>query len=371
MRNEADTCREYVVPRLTQAGWDEPPRSITEQRTFTDGRILIAGSKARRGPQKRADYLLQYTRDFPIAVVEAKAEYKTPGTGFQQAKDYAEILDLKFAYATNGKGIVEFDYLTGSEQELGAFPTPEELWGRLRGRQEIGAQAAERLLTPSHHLSGNSPRYYQEIAINRVVAAVLRNRRRILLTMATGTGKTMVVFQICWKLWNARWRLKGEHRRPRILYLADRNILVDDPKDETFAPFDNARWKIENGSISKGREMYFTIYQATDRGEDLKRLRNEREILADRFRAMRGMGLRHLPPEERRTAYDALRLTAHVDEKGDLRITGIFDADLTELLPASWAVAKDGAREYDASTNTQLPTLHRGVVSAGRPHRGT
>lgn len=267
MRNEADTCREYVVPRLMQAGWDEPPRSVTEQRTFTDGRILISGSKARRGPQKRADYLLQYTRDFPIAVVEAKAEYKTPGTGLQQAKDYAEILDLKFAYATNGKGIIEFDYLTGRERELDAFPTPEELWERLRDGRGVDADSAERLLTPSHHLSGKSPRYYQEVAINRVVEAVSREQRRILLTMATGTGKTMVAFQICWKLWNSRWNRTGEHRRPRILYLADRNILVDDPKDKTFAPFGDARWKIENGNISKGREMYFAIYQAIAKDE--------------------------------------------------------------------------------------------------------
>ncbi len=267
MSNEADTCRKYVVPRLTQASWDEPPRSITEQKTFTDGRILIAGSKARRGPQKRADYLLQYTRDFPIAVVEAKAEYKTPGTGLQQAKDYAEILDLKFAYATNGKGIVEFDYLTGLERQLDAFPPPEELWERLQDGQKLDVDAAERLLTPSHHLSGKNPRYYQEIAINRVVEAVLRDQRRILLTMATGTGKTMVAFQICWKLWSARWNRTGEHRRPRILYLADRNILVDDPKDKTFAPFGDARWKIEHGNISKGREMYFAIYQAIAKDE--------------------------------------------------------------------------------------------------------
>jgi type I restriction enzyme R subunit len=250
-----------------QAGWDKSPRSITEQRTFTDGRIIVAGSKASRGLQKRADYLLQYTRDFSIAVVEAKAEYKTPGTGLQQAKDYAEILDLKFAYATNGKGIVEFDYLTGLERELDAFPTPEELWGRLRDRQGLDADIAERLLTPSHHLSGKSPRYYQEIAINRTVEAVLRDQRRILLTMATGTGKTMVAFQICWKLWSARWNRAGEHRRPRVLYLADRNILVDDPKDKTFAPFGDARWKIENGQISKGREMYFAIYQAIAKDE--------------------------------------------------------------------------------------------------------
>jgi type I restriction enzyme R subunit len=202
-----------------------------------------------------------------MAVVEAKAAYKTPGTGLQQAKDYAEILDLKFAYATNGEGIVEFDYLTGLERELDAFPTPEELWERLQDGHRLDEETAERLLTPSHHLSGKSPRYYQEIAINRVVEAVLQGQRRVLLTMATGTGKTVVAFQICWKLWSSRWNRTGEHRRPRILYLADRNILVDDPKDKTFAPFGEARWKIDNGQISKGREMYFAIYQAIAKDE--------------------------------------------------------------------------------------------------------
>jgi type I restriction enzyme R subunit len=210
---------------------------------------------------------LQYTQDLSIAVVEAKADYKSPGTGLQQAKDYAEILDLKFAYATNGEGIVEFDYLTGLERELDAFPGPEELWSRLRGAQGLGEEEGEQLLTPSHHLSGRSPRYYQEIAINRVVQAVLQEQKRMLLTMATGTGKTMVAFQICWKLWSSRWNRTGEHRRPRILYLADRNILVDDPKDKTFTPFGDARWKIENGQISKGREMYFAIYQAIAKDE--------------------------------------------------------------------------------------------------------
>ncbi len=210
---------------------------------------------------------MQYTRDFTIAVVEAKAKYKSPGTGLQQAKDYAEVLGLKFAYATNGEGIVEFDYLTGLEQELDSFPTPEELWNRLRSGQGLDGDLADRLLTPSHHLSGRSPRYYQEIAINRVVQAVLQGQRRILLTMATGTGKTLVAFQICWKLWIMRWNRTGEYRRPRILYLADRNVLVDDPKDKTFAPFGDARWKIENGQISKGREMYFAIYQAIAKDE--------------------------------------------------------------------------------------------------------
>ena len=205
MLNEADTCRKYVVPKLVEAGWDTDPHSFTEQKTFTDGRIVVAGQMTRRRPQKRADYyLLRYTRDLPIAVVEAKANYKVPGDGLQQAKDYAEILGLKFAYATNGHGIVEFDYLTGSERELDVFPSPDDLWNRLRHAEGLSDEAsARRLLTPSYHLSGKSPRYYQEIAINRAIQAILQGKRR-LLTMATGTGKTVVAFQICWKLWSAR-----------------------------------------------------------------------------------------------------------------------------------------------------------------------
>ncbi|CCF82604.1 EcoAI/FtnUII family type I restriction enzme subunit R [Nitrolancea hollandica] len=262
MTTEADTCRRYVLPKLVEGGWDTDPHSFTEQRTFTDGRIVVLSGKVRRRKQKRADYLLRYTRDFPIAVVEAKAEYKTAQDGLQQAKEYAEILGLRFAYATNGHEIIEFDSGTGLERRLDAFPEPSDLWERLRSRDGMDREVAERLLTPAYHESGKIPRYYQEIAINRTVQAVLQGQRRILLTMATGTGKTMVAFQVCWKLWNARWNRSGEHRRPKILYLADRNILIDDPKDKTFAPFGDARWKIEHGKASKGREMYFAIYQA-------------------------------------------------------------------------------------------------------------
>ena len=268
MITEADTCRKYVLPKLLQAGWDNEPHSFTEQKTFTDGRIVVTGNKTRRRPSKRADYLLRYTRDFMIGVVEAKAAYKSPGDGLQQAKDYAEILGLKFAYSTNGHGIIEFDFLTGKEREIDTFPTPADLWQRLRIAQGITDDAvAQRLLTPSNHLTDKSPRYYQEIAINRTMQAILQGKRRILLTMATGTGKTVVAFQICWKLWNARWNRTGEHRRPRILYLADRNILIDDPKDKIFASFGDARRKIENGEANKGREMYFAIYQSIAKDE--------------------------------------------------------------------------------------------------------
>ena len=264
---EADTCRKSVLPKLVSAGWDSEPHSFTEQRTFTDGRIIVAGGKIRRGKQKRADYLLRYTRDFPIAVVEAKANYKTAGEGLQQAKEYAEILGLKFAYATNGKNIIEFDFLTGKETELTSYPSPDDLWRRLRDAQGLNDKQAEHLLTPYYLEAGRRPRYYQEIAINRAVQAVLQGKKRILITMATGTGKTLVAFQICWKLWSSRWNAVGEYRRPKILYLADRNILIDDPKDKTFTPFGDARHKIENGEVVKSREIYFAIYQAIAKDE--------------------------------------------------------------------------------------------------------
>jgi type I restriction enzyme R subunit len=265
--NEADTCRRYVVPRLQDAGWETEPHRINEQVTFTDGRIVVLGRQGRRRPGKRADYILRYRPDLAIAVVEAKPSYATPGQGLQQAKEYAEILGLKFAYATNGHGIVEFNYITGEERQISTFPTPEELWSRLTAAESLDSKIADRLLTPAYHLSGKSPRYYQEIAINRTVQAVLQGRRRILITMATGTGKTFVAFQICWKLWSSRWNRTGDYRRPRILYLADRNVLVDDPMAKTFTPFGDARWKIEGGVANKGREMYFSIYQAIARDE--------------------------------------------------------------------------------------------------------
>ncbi|MGB8721170.1 MAG: DEAD/DEAH box helicase family protein [Terriglobales bacterium] len=169
-------------------------------------------------------------------------------------------------YATNGHGIVEHDFLTGRDNDVDSFPTADELWGRLRTSENINDATAERVLAPYYHLSGKSPRYYQEIAINRTVQAILQGKQRVLLTLATGTGKTVIAFQICYKLWNSRWNRTGEHRRPRILYLADRNILVDDPKDKIFTPFGDARWKIE-GQAKKSREMYFATYQAIARDE--------------------------------------------------------------------------------------------------------
>lgn len=263
------------MPKLVEAGWDQPPHAINEQRSFTDGRIVFVGGKARRGRQKRADFILRYRPDYAIAVVEAKSKYKHAADGLQQAKDYAEILGLKFAYSTNGAEIIEADYTTGLERTLTAFPSPEELWQRLSASEGIVDKVKEQLLTPTFPDKSKPLRYYQEIAVNRAVQAVLQQRNRMLLTLCTGAGKTAVAFQICWKLWNGGWSLKGKGRKPKVLFLADRNVLVDDPKDKDFSAFGDARFKITGGETSKGRDIYFAIYQAIAGGENREGLFRE------------------------------------------------------------------------------------------------
>ena len=177
MSTEADTCRKFVVPKLQAAGWDNDPHSIAEQRCFTDGRIVVRGSRAERRKGKRADHLLCYTRDFTLAVVEAKAEYKKAADGLQQAKDYAQILGLKFAYSSNGEEIIEFDFNTGIERRIETFPAPADLWARLRGAEKLmDDTVAQRLLTPANLTTGREPRYYQRIAIDRAVQSILQGR---------------------------------------------------------------------------------------------------------------------------------------------------------------------------------------------------
>lgn len=270
--SEADTCRDFVTPKLIEAGWSTDPFAIGEQRTFTNGRIFVAGGKVRRGKQRRADYILFYRRDFPLAVVEAKEAGLPAENGVQQAREYAEALGLKFAYATNGHRIIEIDYLSGTEREVERYASPEALFARLSAGVQLPQTAAAHLLEPFNLASGKVPRYYQQIAIHRVVEAILLGIDRILATLATGTGKTCVAFQVCWTLWNSRWNRMGAYRRPKILYLADRNILVDDPMAKMFAPFGDARHKIAGGDVSQSRDMYFGIYQAlTHAGADVFR----------------------------------------------------------------------------------------------------
>lgn len=253
--SEADTCRRYVLPKLYAAGWDDD--AIAEQRYITDGRIVpLSHRRHTRQERLRPDYILYLRRNYAIAVVEAKAEYQHPAQGLQQAIRYALMLGVNFAYATNGHGIVERDIKTGQERPLDAFPSPDELWARLRGEMRLTNEqdAADALTAYHEEVGGKSPRYYQQIAINRTVEAVLKGQPRILLTMATGTGKTFVAFQIVWRLWKAG-------RKKRILFLADRNVLVDQAKDRTFSPMGQAVTKIQ-GQVVKSREMYFALYQA-------------------------------------------------------------------------------------------------------------
>jgi type I restriction enzyme R subunit len=194
--NEADTCRLLVRPRLEAAGWDGTKHFYSEQTPFTDGRIIFPGGKPRRLKKKFSDFLLRYTRDITLGVVEAKSDKRPAGNGLQQAKDYADILGLKFAYATNGTGIIEYDFFTSLEKELDHFPSPDELWFRYQQGQGLSTATANALLAPYFHQPGREPRYYQKIAIQRAVEAILGGQRRCLLTMATGVGKTIVAFQI-------------------------------------------------------------------------------------------------------------------------------------------------------------------------------
>ncbi len=256
---------------LKAAGWSD--EQIVEQFPVTDGRIIPGPKGHRREKPLRADYLLEYRPGLAVAVVEAKREYKLPTDGLQQGKRYAQMLDLPLAYSTNGKGIVEHDFDTGAETNPAKFPTPQETWDRYRTYKGI-TEAAEAILTLPFNRdlrrpdgAVKEPRYYQRVAIDRVHASVVDGNKRALLTMATGTGKTFVAMQIVWKLWRSDW---PEGRKPRVLYLADRNILVDQPIQREFLPvFGNAIWKIK-GAIKTGREIYFALYQSlADSGDSL------------------------------------------------------------------------------------------------------
>ncbi len=277
--SEADTCRKEITPKLYHAGWNDD--QILEQRTFTDGKIIVIGKVAKRAKPKKADYLLRYSQNFPIAVVEAKKRYKTASAGLQQAKDYAEILDLKFAYATNGRDIIEYDFNTGIEKEISEFPSPQQLWNRLNEANPIDKDIIPTLLKPFYTNPDKPPRYYQTIAINRTIQAILEGRKRALLCMATGTGKTTTAFQIIYKLWNNRWNTKGEFRRPKVLFLADRSVLITDPHSKDFAAFEDARCLIPVDGAVTSREIYFSTYQSL--AEDESRLGQFRKFPRDFF----------------------------------------------------------------------------------------
>lgn len=264
--SEEDIKNRYITPALDKAGWEKTHYRM--EYYFTAGRVLIQGKQHARKEGKKADYLLFASPNNPIAIVEAKDNNKPVGGGLQQAIEYAQILDVKFAYSSNGDAFIEHDFLTGKETEipLDAFPTKEQLIERLRANNNLTAEQ-EHIVDEPYYFDQDSkePRYYQRIAINRTVEAVAKGQNRILLVMATGTGKTFTAFQII-------HRLTKSGAKKKVLYLADRNILIDQTMVQDFRPFKKVMTKIKNRVMDSSYEIYMALYQQLvdydDNGED-------------------------------------------------------------------------------------------------------
>ena len=269
--NERDICTKYITPAIVQtAGWNLYTQ-IREEVTFTAGRVYVRGKLVTRGESKRADYILYYKPNIQIGVIEAKDNNHSIGSGMQQALNYAEMLDIPFVYSSNGDAFLEHDRTVTSgiierEIPLDKFPTPQELWQRYCKWRNIDDQL-QPIVTQSYYDdgSGKSPRYYQQIAINKTVEAITKGENRILLVMATGTGKTFTAFQIIWRLWKSK-------TKTRILFLADRNILIDQTKTNDFKPFGSAMTKITKRQVDTAYEIYLALYQGVSGTEESKNI---------------------------------------------------------------------------------------------------
>ncbi len=299
---ERDICTKYITPALVRADWDVSSQ-IREEVFFTRGRIIVRGKLVTRGKAKFADYILYYKPNIPIALIEAKDNHHPVGGGMQQGLEYAATLDIPFVFSSNGDAFLFHDStgLSGqmeTELALDAFPTPEQLWAKYRVWKGL-APAEERMVLQDYHddASGKEPRYYQRIAVNKAIEAIAKGQDRILLVMATGTGKTYTAFQILWRLWKAG-------QKKRILYLADRNVLIDQTMVNDFRPFGAAMAKLSTGSktiaredgaevhlplaidrkhrrIDTAYEIYLALYQAITGPEDRQKL--FRELSPDFF----------------------------------------------------------------------------------------
>lgn len=264
--SEEDIKNRHITPAIQSAGWAQ--EQIFMEYCFTDGRINVHGKNTLRGKRKKADYVLTApNRRTPLAIVEAKRGDKSVGDGIQQALEYAEILDIPFVYSSNGESFLEHDRLTGKERELAMdeFPAYAQLWARFSGESALSPTQQTALLS-DYYFDGDrqiAPRYYQRIAIDRTVAAISGGQQRVLLVMATGTGKTYTAFQIIWRL------MKNGLKR-RVLYLADRNILIDQTMQNDFRPFKNVITKVENKKLDSAYEIYMSLYQqlAGDEGHE-------------------------------------------------------------------------------------------------------
>ncbi len=264
---EADIRSKFITPAIVAPGKWDLMTQVREEAYFTKGRVIVRGKSVKRGEAKKADYILYYKLNLPLAVVEAKDNNHAVGAGMPQALEYAELLDIPFAYSSNGDAFLEHDR-TGAggtvtrEIPLDQFPSPAELWDRYRKAK--GYTADQEAVAAQDYYddgAGKAPRYYQLIAINRTVEAIARGLNRILLVMATGTGKTYTAFQIIWRLWKSG-------AKKRILFLVDRNILADQTKTNDFKPFGSAMTKITNRTVDKSFEIYLCLYQAVTGTEE-------------------------------------------------------------------------------------------------------
>ncbi len=266
--SERDICTKFITPAIEQAGWNIR-KQVREEVSFTDGRIIVQGKMYTRGKQKRADYILYYKPSVPIAIIEAKGNNRPLGGGMQQGLEYADILQIPFVFSSNGDGFLFHDKTIESgeiekELTLNQFPSPEELWQKYLIYKGINTEPAKKVVTQEYHVdeNGMSPRYYQQNAINRTVEAIARDQNRILLVMATGTGKTYTAFNIVWRLWKAGVK-------KRILFLADRNALLTQTKNGDFSPFGNDIMHIiKHRKIDKSYQIYFALYQGLTGNEE-------------------------------------------------------------------------------------------------------
>ncbi|RIJ98900.1 MAG: restriction endonuclease [Candidatus Brocadia sp.] len=266
--SERDICTQFILPALVKSGWDVE-KQVREEVFFTDGRIFVKGKKTVRGKRKRADFILYLKPNIPLAVIEAKDNNHSVGAGLQQALEYAEMLDVPVAFSSNGDGFVQHDRSGFSAQietelSLDAFPSSAELWKLYKKYKRIETPEQEEIASFNYFFdgSGRAPRYYQQRAINRTVEAVARGQNRILLVMATGTGKTYTAFQIIYRLWK-------NGRKKRILFLADRNVLIDQTRRNDFKHFKDRMTVIKKKKIDKAFEIYLALYQGlTNYNED-------------------------------------------------------------------------------------------------------
>lgn len=265
--SERDICTKFITPAIEKSGWNTKTQ-LLEEVSFTDGKIYVRGKLTARGNQKRADYILYYKPNIPIAIIEAKDNKHSVRAGIQQALDYAQILDIPCVFSSNGDGFLFHDRTATDgniETEIGIddFPTPEQLWEKYKKYKGITTPTAEKIASQDYYFDGSSrkPRYYQQIAVNRTVEAIANGQNRIILVMATGTGKTYTAFQIIHRLWKSG-------AKKRILFLADRTALIDQTRRGDFKHFKDKMTVVKHRQIDKSYEIYLALYQGLSGTDD-------------------------------------------------------------------------------------------------------